>query len=98
MLKSEIITRLNEKFKSLSSNDTEKILNLFFNKISTSLDLDKNIELRGFGSLKKKINRAKFVRNPKTNEKIFKKETHKLHFKISKILHGRINGPNSNSQ
>ena len=98
MLKSEIITKLNEKFKSLSSNDTEKILNLFFNKIATSLELDKNIELRGFGILKKKINRAKFVRNPKTNEKIFKKETHKLHFKISKILHRRINGPNSNSQ
>ena len=52
---------------------------------------NKNIEIRGFGSLKKKINKAKFVRNPKTNEKIFKKETHKIHFKISKILHKKIN-------
>ena len=33
----------------------------------------------------------KFVRNPKTNEKIFKKETHKIHFKIGKVLHKRIN-------
>ena len=34
---------------------------------------------------------AKFVRNPKTNEKIFKEETKKIHFKISKILHKKIN-------
>ena len=91
MLKSEIIARLNQKYKSLSPSDTEKIINLFFNKISNSLYENKNIEIRGFGSFKKKINKAKFVRNPKTNEKIFKKETHKIHFKISKILHKKIN-------
>jgi len=31
------------------------------------------------------------VRNPKTNEKIFKKQNFKVHFKIGKILHQRIN-------
>ena len=97
MLKSEIITKLNQKFKSLSPNDTEKIINLFFNKISNSLFLNQNIQIRGFGSFKKKINKAKFVRNPKTNEKIYKKENYKIHFKISKILHGKINGLDSNS-
>jgi len=91
MLKSEIITKLNQKYKSLSPSDTEKIINLFFNKITNSLYQNKNIEIRGFGSFKKKINKAKFVRNPKTNERIFKKDTHKIHFKISKILHKKIN-------
>jgi len=97
MLKSEIITKLNLKFNSLSLGDTEKIINLFFNKISNSLHQNKNIELRGFGSFKKKVNKAKFVRNPKTNERIYKKETNKIHYKISKILHTRINGSNSNT-
>ena len=96
MLKSEIITKLNQKYKSLSASDTEKIINLFFDKISNSLNQNKNIEIRGFGSIKKKINKAKFVRNPKTNEKIFKKETNKIHFKISKILHRKINSSDSN--
>ena len=96
MLKSEIIVKLNKKLKNLSLNDTEKIINLFFDKISNSLNQNKNIEIRGFGSIKKKINKAKFVRNPKTNDKIFKKETRKLHFKISKILHKKINSSNSN--
>ena len=96
MLKSEIITKLNQKYKSLSAGDTEKIINLFFNKISNSLYENKNIEIRGFGSFKKKINKAKFVRNPKTNESFFKKKTHKIHFKISKILHKKINVSDSN--
>ena len=91
MLKSKIINKLNQKFSSLSPSDIEKIINLFFNKISNSLYENKNIEIRGFGSFKNKINKAKFVRNPKTNEKIYKKETKKIHFKIGKILHKRIN-------
>ena len=91
MLKSEIVTKLNKKLKNLSFNDTEKIINLFFDKISNSLNHNNNVEIRGFGSLKKKINKAKFVRNPKTSEKIFKEETKKIHFKISKILHKKIN-------
>ena len=94
MLKSEIISKLNQKYKSLSPSDTEKIINLFFNKIANSLYQNKNIEIRGFGSFKKKINKAKYVRNPKTNERIFKKDTHKIHFKISKILHKKINSSN----
>ena len=72
-----------------------KIINLFFNKISNSLYENKNIEIRGFGSFKNKINKAKFVRNPKTNEKIYKQQTNKIHFKISKNLHQRINNLNS---
>ena len=96
MLKSEIITKLNYKFKSLSPSDTEKIINLFFNKISNSLFQNNNIEIRGFGSFKKKINKAKFVRNPKTNEKIYKNQTYKIHFKISKNLHKKINGTDLN--
>ena len=98
MLKSEIITKLNQKFNSLSLSDTEKVLNLFLDKISNSLYQNRNIEIRGFGSFKRKINRAKFVRNPKTNERIFKKETNKIHFKIGKILHSKINNSNSNYQ
>tara|TARA_Y100000588_G_C13909172_1_gene776345 strand:- start:147 stop:443 length:297 start_codon:yes stop_codon:yes gene_type:complete len=98
MLKSEIIANLKQKFKSLSTNDTEKIINLFFNKISNSLYQKRNIEIRGFGSFKNKINKEKFVRNPRTNEKIFKKETLKIHFKISKKLHKRINNTDSNLQ
>jgi len=98
MIKSELILRLQKKYNSLSVNDIEKIIDLFTNKIIKSLNNNKKIELRGFGTFNKKINKEKYVRNPKTNEKIFKKEGHKIHFKIGKILHERINSTDINTE
>ena len=91
MLKSELILNLQKKNDTLSTNDLEIICNLFFKKIINELRNDNNIELRGFGTFSKKINKAKMVRNPKTNTKIFKDKTHKIHFKSGKILHKLLN-------
>jgi integration host factor subunit beta len=91
MLKSDILKKLGLKHKNLSENDIEQIFNIVVKKITSALEDDKSVELRGFGTLKKKINKAKQVRNPKTNEKIFKKENFKLHFKTGKILHSKLN-------
>ena len=91
MLKSDLLKRLETKQNKLSENDIEQIFNIFTKKILHALKQGKNVEIRGFGTLKKKINKAKTVRNPKTNEKIFKKENFKLHFKIGKILHNKLN-------
>jgi integration host factor subunit beta len=91
MLKSDILTKLGVKHQNLSENDIEQVLNIFIKKIISALKDDKNVELRGFGTLKKKINKAKEVRNPKTNEKLYKKENFKLHFKTGKILHSKLN-------
>ena len=91
MLKSDILKKLENKQKNLSESDIEQIFNIFVKKITSALKDNKNVELRGFGTLKKKINKAKQVRNPKTNEILFKKENFKLHFKIGKILHNKLN-------
>ena len=66
-------------------------IKLIFKKIIHSLHSGNNVELRGFGTLRKKINKEKYVRNPKTNEKIYKPQNYKIHFKIGRILHQRIN-------
>jgi integration host factor subunit beta len=91
MLKSDLILFINKNYPSLSHNDIELIVDFFFKKIVESLKEGKNLEIRGFGTFSKKINKEKYVRNPKTNEKIFKKQNYKVHFKIGKILHQRIN-------
>jgi len=91
MLKSDIIKNLELKHSNLSQNDIELIFNIFTKKIISALKNGKNVELRGFGTLRKKINKAKEVRNPKTNEKLFKNKNYKLHFKIGKILHNKLN-------
>ena len=91
MLKSQILEKLHEKHNNLSAEDIELLFNIFVNKMSNSLKNGQNIEVRGFGTLSRKVNKEKFVRNPKTNEKLFKNQSYKLHFKIGKILHKRIN-------
>ena len=91
MLKSDILKKLGLKHQNLSENDIEQIFNIFIKKIIFALKNDRNVELRGFGTFKKKINKAKQVRNPKTNQKLYKNESFKLHFKTGKILHTKIN-------
>ncbi len=91
MLKSQLLDRLHKKYENLSREDIENLFELFIKKIVTSLRVGKKIELRGFGTISRKRNKEKLVRNPKTNEKLFKNESYKLHFKIGKILHKRIN-------
>ena len=91
MLSSELILKIQNKYTSLGLNDVENIVDLFFKKIFLGLQNNQNIEIRKFGTFSKKINKEKYVRNPKTNEKIFKVASNKIHFKIGKILHQRIN-------
>ena len=91
MLKSEIIEKLQTKHSNLSIYDIELIIKIFFKKIVSSLNDGNSIEIRGFGTFKKKINREKQVRNPKNNEILFKKQTYKLHFKTGKTLHNKLN-------
>ena len=59
MLKSEILKKLEAKQKNLSENDIEIIFNIFTKKIISALKDGKNIEFRGFGTIKKKINNCK---------------------------------------
>ncbi len=91
MLKSEILEKLQTKHNNLSNEDIELLFNIFIKKIVNGLKNGKNVEMRGFGTLSRKINKEKYVRNPKTNEKLYKNESFKLHFKIGKILHKKIN-------
>ena len=92
MLKSQILEKLHKKHSNLSFQDINDLFDIFVKKISNSLRNGQNIEIRGFGTISRKINKEKIVRNPKTNEKLFKNKSFKLHFKIGKILHRKING------
>ncbi len=96
MLKSELLVEIQKRHKNLDIIDIEKIFNIFIKKITTSLKDGHNVEIRGFGTISRKDNKEKFVRNPKTNEKLFKKKSYKLHFKIGKTLHKKFNSNLSN--
>ena len=91
MLKSQILEELQKKHSNFNPDEIENIFNIFIKRIGDSLKIGNNIELRGFGTLSKKDNNEKFVRNPKTNERIFKEKSFKIHFKIGKTLHKKLN-------
>ena len=91
MLKSEIINKLQIKHNNLNQYDIELILKIFFKKIISSLNNGNSIEIRGFGTIKKKENKEKQVRNPKNNQILYKNKSYKLHFKIGKPLHKKLN-------
>ena len=91
MLKSEILDKLHKKHNNLTPEDIDLLFSIFLKKMTNSLRNGQNIEIRGFGTLSRKINKEKYVRNPKTNEKLFKNQSYKLHFKMGKILHNKIN-------
>ncbi len=97
MLKSQILNKLSQKYNNLNSDDIENLFDNFIKIISNNLKEGKNIEIRGFGTISRKLNKEKYVRNPKTNERIFKKNSFKVHFKIGKTLHKRIN-PNTRDE
>ena len=59
MIKSDLVNSILKKYPSLNINDIEAITDLFFKKIIKSLDENNNVELRGFGTISKKINKAK---------------------------------------
>ena len=98
MLKSQILDKLQQKHSSFNHQEIENLFNIFVKKIVDSLDEGHNIEIRGFGTISKKVNKEKLVRNPKTNEKLFKKKSYKVHFKIGKSLHKIINTNLPNEQ
>ena len=54
MLKSDILKKLELKQNNLSENDIEQIFNIFTKKIISALSNGKNVEIRGFGTFKKK--------------------------------------------
>ena len=91
MLKSQNLDKLQKKHNNISTEDIKLLFNLFIKKTIDALNNGQNIEIRGFGTISRKNNKEKFVRNPKTNEKLFKNKSYKLHFKIGKILHKKIN-------
>ena len=77
MLRSEILQKLHKKHKNLSEEDIELLFNIFIKKISSSLKKGKNIEIRGFGTFSRKINREKMF-FPKSKSGHYKMST--LHF------------------
>ncbi len=92
MSRPQIVKNLKQQNPELSQKESEEILNLFSEFIEKALIENKNIELRGFGTLFiRKVNAKFSARNPKTGQLIYVPKKNKVRFKASKKLKELIN-------
>jgi len=89
--RSDIESSLIKEFPDLTKAQISKSINVIIDSIVDAIAEDEKVEIRGFGTFSKKINKAKFVRNPKTNEKVNTPEKKTIHFKMSKDLFKKLN-------
>jgi integration host factor subunit beta len=76
----------------LSRSEAERIVALFFDKISAALAQGDRVEIRGLCSFSVKKYKAYTGRNPKTGEKVKIKPKKLPFFKAGKELKERVNG------
>ena len=91
MIKSQLVKRLLNRNPHLIQKDLEKITSIVLEKISSTLENEGRVEIRGFGSLSVRKRRSKNGRNPRTGESVFVPEKKAPIFKSGKGLRDRLN-------
>ena len=92
MSRKKLIKQLKQKKPQLNQSELASIIDNFTESISEALKKGNSIEIRGLGHWYwKKLKENYNVRNPSTNELLYKPERVKLRFKSSKKLNKLIN-------
>ena len=89
--KSDLVKKLSDYYPNFYKRDLNKLVEIFISETKNSLKRGERVELRDVFSLEPKLRKARFARNPKTNEKIYVKEKYYLLFKSSKMWSNKIN-------
>jgi integration host factor subunit beta len=102
LTKSDLITRLAEKFQNigganvsenavLGHKDCELCVRTILNSMVSALSKGSRIEVRGFGTFAVTSRPERTGRNPKTGESVLVPEKKVLHFKCGKDLRNKLN-------
>ena len=92
MSRQKLKQQLKEKNPQLNESDLEIVLNTFTSVIVNALFNNQECEIRNFGSFRlSELKENANLRNPKTNELIYRPKRVKLRFKASKKLNKLIN-------
>ena len=76
-VKSEIIKKLSDNYPNFLKKDLIRLVDIFLEEVKNSLKRGERVELRDNFSIEPRLQKARFSRNPKTNQKfILKKNIH----------------------
>ena len=81
--KSDLLNQLSDSFPNFYRRDLDKLINITLENIRNSLRKGYRVELRDIFILEAKKYKAKYARNPKTNEKVYVPEKRIVKFKSS---------------
>ena len=91
IVKSKLLKQLSDNYPNFYKKDLEKFLNIFLNEIKEALKRGERLELRNFGTLSIRNQKASVRRNPKTGEKVHIKQKKTIYWKMSKEMFNKIN-------
>lgn len=90
MLRSELIDKLHLENPHLTRHDVERVVSVFLETITQTLESGARVELRGFGAFSTRYRKARAGRNPRTGGDVFVPEKHVPFFRTGKDLKARI--------
>jgi DNA-binding protein HU-beta/integration host factor subunit beta len=85
MTKADLVRAISQETGIILS-DTKLIVDTFLNVVKENMINGEHIELRGFGTFKNKVRKARIARNPNTKETIDLPERVVPTFKFSKFF------------
>ena len=89
--KSDILNKLAKNYPNFLRKDLNRLINIFTSEMKNALKRRERVELRDNFSIEPRLQKARFSRNPKTNEKIYVREKYYLLFKSSKMWSNKLN-------
>ena len=91
VVKSDLIKELADNYPNFLRKDLTKLVDIILYEVQDSLKRGERVELRDIFTLEPKLQKAKYARNPKTNEKIYVKAKYSILFKSSKFWSEKLN-------
>ena len=91
IVKSELIKELKKSYPNFLTRDLNKIVEIILKEIKETLNRDEGVELRNFGTLRVRFQKASIRRNPKTGEKVNVPKKRIIKWKMSKDLFKKLN-------
>ncbi len=98
MTKSDLITRLAERFPQLVAKDADFAVKMILDALSEALVKGDRVEIRGFGSFSLNYRPPRVGRNPKSGGKVSVPEKWVPHFKAGKELRERVDNLGKTSE
>ncbi len=91
MTKSELVEKIVESNSVLTRKESELVVNLVFDAMSSALRKGEKVEIRGFGSFTIRERGPREARNPKSGEVVRIPAKRTPFFKTGKELRERVN-------